>query len=377
MKTPGKVFDAKRDFGAKGDGGTDDTAAIVKAIAAAREYGKGAIAYLPRGQFAVSETLEITGSDYYFGGSGYRTALVWKGKPGGTTVSIHDNDRVTLENIAIGHHDCGVGPNSIDILQRGTGKPSSITYDRVWVWGMYQKKPLERGLHIETLGKDDKIYFHEMNGNLHFIDSAQATIYLGLTYEGTILVEGKSPARGGFLGGSVRLATVTDPGLWVKDNQSFVLSDLYMESSEHLIRLEGDSAFPPGRVTLQGAKYEIATPANNATEVNNYCGELVLGPYQFYVGNPVHHFLETGDAPFSLTLLGGLFYSSKPEFKFSPSGKFGIVANDSVALNPSDTIESVKGTNDMSVSEAMPHVVHGLDDLRRLGAVDMQMAHGD
>src|SRR6202012_861808 len=25
---PGKVFDAKRDFGAKGDGGTDDTAAI-------------------------------------------------------------------------------------------------------------------------------------------------------------------------------------------------------------------------------------------------------------------------------------------------------------------------------------------------------------
>ena len=44
---PGKVFDARRDFGAKGDGKSDDTDAVVATIKAAREHGKGAIAYLP------------------------------------------------------------------------------------------------------------------------------------------------------------------------------------------------------------------------------------------------------------------------------------------------------------------------------------------
>ena len=109
VRIPGKVFDVKRDFGAKGDGVTDDTVAIKHAIAAAQAYGKGAIAYLPSGRFVVSETLLLTGSDYFVGGSGYGTALLWQGQAGGTTVEIRDPDHLTLENIAIGHHDNGVG----------------------------------------------------------------------------------------------------------------------------------------------------------------------------------------------------------------------------------------------------------------------------
>ena len=62
---------SKRDFGAKGDGVTDDTAALKNAIAA-RAYGKGAIADLPTGRFVISDTLLLTGSDYYLGGSGFR-----------------------------------------------------------------------------------------------------------------------------------------------------------------------------------------------------------------------------------------------------------------------------------------------------------------
>lgn len=378
VRIAGKVFDAKRDFGAKGDGTADDTVAINKAVEAARTHGKGALAYLPAGRFVVSDTLKLTGSDYRVGGSGFRTALLWRGKSGGTILEVHDPDRITLENIVVGHHDGGTGDNAIDILQTGSGKPTFMRYDRVWVWGMYQKKPLERGLRLVGLGRQDKVHFKEVNGNLRFVDSARATVYLGLSYEGTILVEGKSPDRGGgFLGGGVRLATVTDPGLWVKDNHSIVMSDLYTESSEHLLRLEGDAALPAGRVTLQGPKYEIVKPENNATEVENYRGELVLGPYQFYVGNPIHRFVQRGDAPFALTLLGGLFYQSKPEFKLSPSAKVAVIGSESVVLNAADAVDRVPGVADTSTADVLPRVSKGLDDLRRLGAVDLEMSQSE
>ena len=62
----GKVFDAVRDFGAKGDELADDTIAIQSAIDAARQCGKGAIAYLPTGRYRVSRTLLVTGHDYSF-----------------------------------------------------------------------------------------------------------------------------------------------------------------------------------------------------------------------------------------------------------------------------------------------------------------------
>ena len=141
--------DARRDFGAAGDGKADDTAAVQKTIDAARAHGKGALAYLPKGVCAVSATLEMTGSEYA-------------------------------------------------------------------------------------------------------------------------------------LGGSVRLGTITAPGLWVKDNQSAVFSDFYVESSQQYGRLEGDDSLPPGRVVLQGAKFEIdpASPANSV-DIHNYKGAFLLGTYQY------------------------------------------------------------------------------------------------
>ncbi|MHB9133747.1 MAG: glycosyl hydrolase family 28-related protein [Armatimonadota bacterium] len=367
VRIPTKVFDVKRDFGAKGDGTTDDTAAIILAIGAARAYGKGAIAYLPAGKYVVRETLQLTGSNYYVGGSGYRTALIWRGKTGGTTIEISDPDRITLENIAVGHHDCGVGDNAIDIRQTGTGKPSFMCYDRVWTFGMYQMKPLERGLRLENLGKQDRVLFREVNGNLHITDSARATIFLELSYEGTILAQGKSTQRDGFLGGCVRLGTVTDPALWMKDNHSIVMSDFYVESSQHFVRLEGDNTLPPGRVTMGGAKFELIDSKNNGVEVNNYRGELAMGPYQFYVGNPLHHFVQQGEASFTMALWASCFYESIHDVKFSPAATWSVFSCYGVGTGPG------KGQAIPNVSDPQQMLIHALEDLRRLGMVDRQM----
>ena len=373
-RIPGKVFDAKRDFGAKGDFMTDDTVAITKTIEAARAHGQGALAYFPTGKYVVKETLKLTGSDYFLGGSGMRTAILWRGKVGGTTVEIRDPDQLTIENISIGFIEPETSNNTVDGQQIGTGKPSSMAYDRVWVWGMYQRKPLEHGLQLLNLGKADRVIFHEINGNLRFTDSADATVLLRLSYEGTVLVEGKSLARDGFIGGCVRLGTQTDPALWLKDNQSFVMSDFYIEQSTHAVRMEGDVQLPSGRATLQGAKFELNFPQNNGVEIENYRGELTMGPYQFYTGNPIHRFVQKGETPFALTLLGCLFYSSQPEFKIGPTSKLGALGISTVNLKSNDTIApDAKGLADTTDPESPPRAVNGLDDLRRLGELDISL----
>lgn len=377
-RIPGKVFDAKRDFGAKGDFQTDDTVAITKTIEAARAHGQGALAYLPTGKYVVMETLKLTGSNYFLGGSGLRTAILGRGKGGGTTVEVREPDQLTIENISIGFSEPETSQTVVDIQQIGTGKPSSMAYDRVWVWGMYQRKPLEHGLQLLNLGKNDRVVFHEINGNLRFTDSADATVLLRLSYEGTVLVEGKSTARDGFIGGCVRLGTQTDPALWLKDNQSFVMSDFYIEQSTHAVRMEGDAQLPSGRATLQGAKFELNFPQNNGVEIENYRGELMMGPYQFYVGNPIHRFVQTGESPFALTLLGGLFYTSQPEFKLQSTSKLGALGISTVNLKSNDTIApDAKGLADTADPEAPPRAVNGLEDLRRLGELDIRLNYSE
>ena len=131
--------------------------------------------------------------------------------------------------------------------------------------------------------------------------------------------------------------------------------------------MDGDAMLPPGRVTLQGAKLELNYPDNNAVEVNNYRGELALGPYQFYVFNPLHHFVQQGDAPFAFTLWGSAFYNSRPDFKLGvkPSvlGCYGVGSDKGQAHELPDA----------TLSAALSGVGHALDDLRRLGAVDLKI----
>ncbi|MEI6424880.1 MAG: glycosyl hydrolase family 28-related protein, partial [Lentisphaerota bacterium] len=86
VPVPSKIFDAKRDFGAKGDNKTDDTEAIQKTIDAARAHSKDALAYLPSGSYYVSKTLEISGSNYRFGGASEYSRIDWKGADGGAIV---------------------------------------------------------------------------------------------------------------------------------------------------------------------------------------------------------------------------------------------------------------------------------------------------
>ena len=131
-----------RDFGAKGDGQTDDTAAVQAAIDAARQAGRGAIAYFPTGRYVVKRPIAVTGRDYTVGGGGFRCGLVWRGEAGRPLVEVTGVQNVTLANLGIGNHDLGPMNHGDDLLVTSpAGTPCRLILDEVYAFGMYQKAP--------------------------------------------------------------------------------------------------------------------------------------------------------------------------------------------------------------------------------------------
>ncbi|MHB0998389.1 MAG: glycosyl hydrolase family 28-related protein [Armatimonadota bacterium] len=372
INIPGKVFDAKRDFGAKGDSITDDTSAIQKTIDAARNFGKGSIAYLPTGTYVVKKTLSITGKDYYVGGSGWYCRLLWKGAEGGTTIEVHNPLNVALENINVGSHDVGDSNNGIDINQIGSDKPSRMTYDGVWGFGMYQRQPFRKGFRFNNLGKNSVVVMPHVNANMHFLDCAQATILANCSYEGSIVVEGKDTRRSGLIGIQTRLATLVTHALYLRDNQNFVASDFYIEQADNGYKIEGSSTLPAGRVTIQGAKIHLnnAGNASTAMEINNYHGKIFLGHNQFYIEPKETRIRHTGDSTIDLYVTACSFYDSKPDIRKGDAANIYFIGNQSFGMQ---TVQY--DAKDLLPRTGLSDLVYMMDDLRRLGETDLKLNH--
>lgn len=370
---PSAVLDAKRDFGAKGDGTTDDTAALQKAIDAAREKGKGAIVYLPRGFYVVTSPLKVTGADYTIGGTGFRSSLKWQGAEGGTIIEIHDPQRITLENLAVGNHDSGQMSNAIDILQTGSDKASSITYDNVCVFGMYQKKPFTKGLMLRGLGENAVVRTPHVQGNIRITDSARATILLANSYEGSLTIEGKDKRRDGITGVLTRLTTGCTHALYIKDNHSLIASDFYIEQSDNGFSFEGAAGDPPGRVTLQGPKLHLSIAQGAGSipvTIRNYTGQIFMGPQQFYLEPAAMKFQHEGDRPVEFFAWAGSFYNSQPEIKKSDAAKFHTIG--SIVIDPKLGTKPLEGD---APADAIAKLSAALDDLRALGDADLRINH--
>ena len=371
----GRVLDAKRTFGAAGDGKADDTAAVQRAIDAAAAASDRAIAYLPAGDYVVTRTLRITGRDFFVGGSGWATRLIWKGAEGGVMLEVRDPRRVTLENLMVGSHDAGTMSNRIDIRQVGTGRPSHMTYDNVSVYGMYQKQPFRKGLWFTGLGSGDVVVMPHVQGNLRFVECARATVLANCSYEGSVVVEGKGHIRDGLLGFQTRLATVVDYGLYLRDSQSIVMSDFYVEQSDNGYRLEGSPGDPPGRATMQGAKVQFTVPDGDPNQcatfdVRGYRGNVFLGPDQFYIEPKAKRIRQQGAGPVDLYLIGCVWYDNKPQVEMGPDARLYIIANEAMGMDKVQyTAEDrLPPTNLLPLAAVVA-------DLRRLGAADARWNH--
>jgi len=380
-RIPKRVFDAKRDFSAVGNGMADDTEAIQRTIDAAAAAGNDAVAYLPSGSYVLTRPLSITGRNYFVGGSGWGTKLAWKGADGGTMVEVRDPQDVVLEDMMIGSHDVGEMKNAIDVHQTGSGAGSRMTYDGVYAFGMYQKQPLKKGMRFTNLGAKDVVLMPHVQGNLRFVDCAAATILVNTSYEGSVTTEGKGKERGGLLGFQTRLATVVTHGLYVRDNQNIVMSDFYVESADNGYLFEGSPDLPPGQVTIQGAKVHFPTsndPAKNtAFEINNYHGQIFFGPDQFYGEPKQMRIRQKGDSAVELFLLGCSWYNGpQPDIQIGPAARVSLIANESYGQGKDgEPAPNAALFSEAASASALEKVSAALDDLRRLGEADLRLNH--
>jgi hypothetical protein len=359
---PGKVFDAVREFGAKADGRSDDTASIQAAINAARHAGQGAIAYLPTGRYLVSKTLFLTGRDYTFGGSGFHCGLVWRGRPGQPMIEVADVQDVTLANMAIGHPDFGPMTHGDDLrVTSASAVPCRLTLDEVSGFGMYQRAPDKHGLHFDNLSPGSLVEALHVQGNLRITGSNRARFLFRTSYEGTVTIEGPAASQQGIVGFLTRVATVSKPTLWVRDNRSVVISEFYNEQSDQDMVFEGAPGQPAGSVTIQGPKMHMNSQAP-VIDIHDYAGRIYYGQSQFYTEPKEPRFISKGTRPVSLVLAGHLWLKTKPRFELGPEVKLTLAANSEVP----DTRLDDGALRDMAAA---------LDDLRRLGALDRELSN--
>jgi len=200
------------------------------------------------------------------------------------------------------------------------------------------------------------------------------------SYEGSIVVDGKSPARDGLLGFQTRLATIVTHGLYLRDNHSIVMSDFYVEQADNGFLFEGSADDPPGRATLTGAKFQSFTSTdptkNTVLDIRNYHGQISIGPYQFYQEPKRMRMKHQGAEKVQLFIWASSWYGAKPDPHLDRSAELLAVGNDFYGTAPDgDPALERMFFQDAPTEDSLTNLSLALDDLRRLGEIDLRLNH--
>ncbi|MFA6292968.1 MAG: glycosyl hydrolase family 28-related protein [Victivallales bacterium] len=368
----GKVFDARRDFGAKGDGRADDTVAIQNAIDAAKKHQNNAIAYLPFGTYKITKPLVISGENYSFGGIGWSSVINYSGN-GGPAIDVRDPQKIMLEQFRIEIPETAI-EKVAKISQTSTGKGSSITYDGVWVGGSWRVgKPDMRGLEAVDLKKNDAVRLKHFDGSIRLTDCSAAEIYGDMHIDGKLLVEGTKPIENGFLGFWGRLCSGNDFDHEIRDNHSVIMTDFYVEqTSATLLATGGDvKRDKPGRITFHQAKscwQDLKDPKRAAKSdgifIKNYYGQI-SGFGCLYMYQIPSIITQEGDRPLDLVFGGNCFSTEAPVFKIGKSATVTFLENQLFLKNE-------KYLPNQIPDPKFKAVVNAFDHFREFGARDLE-----
>ena len=110
--------------------------------------------------------------------------------------------------------------------------------------------------------------------------------------------------------------------------------------------------------------------------IRNYSGEILFGPNQLYIEPSRVRIRHTGEERLDLFLLANCFYKTTLDVQKSPAARVFLLANQGVALSPDDqlTFADEIVDDDLPASD-LERIAVALDDLRRLGELDLKINH--
>lgn len=360
-----KVLDAKRDFGAKADGATDDTAALQRGIDAARAQGHGAVLYLPNGNYRLTRALQVTGTDYSICGAGFRTNINWDGAKDGEMLRVHQPKAIAIEHLALN------GPKTVPhIHQTADAGPSSIFYDEVYTNGCDEASTGTIGLWCDHLPKGAVVRMGHFIGNIRLNDCGAASILCAIHFY-SLQLDGATQPKTGIAGFMFHNDAGHDYALDVLDNQDVLVADFYSESNQHYLYCAGQQGQGAGRVTIGASK--LCPLQDECITIRNYQGRIFIGGGDSY--NQSHFgealdIVHEGTRPVDFIMAGHAWWAVAPRLKFGPGMRYASVEN--LLMENKYPEYATKSLPNASTPTTNTALAAAFDDFRELAAAYMQ-----
>ena len=356
--TTPKVFDAVRDFGAKADNRTDDTAAVQACLDAAKAHGQGALAYLPGGYYKITRTLQMTGQGYGISGTGFRSMLTWAGDKAGTMLHVHHPQDLRLEHFVLQG-----APETVRIHHTADPGASLVCYDGVYVNGLEQCRT---GLWCDRLPAGAVVLMGHVIGNIRLTDCGPATILCAQHYY-SLTLEGATQPKTGIAGFMFHNDACHNYALDVLDNQDVIVADFYSESNKRYLLATGEPGQPAGRVTIGASK--ISTVDREAITIRNYEGRIFVGGgdgwWQSDTSQPLE-LVHEGERPVDFVIAGQMWWRTEPLRRFGPGLRYARMEN--LLMENKYPEYNQKSLPNISTPTSQAAVIGAFDDFRELGS---------
>jgi uncharacterized repeat protein (TIGR02543 family) len=367
---PGKVFNAQ----------SFDSAGIQSAIDSAQAHGNGAIAYLPRGNYNLTSTINITGGDYYIGGAGASfTKIYWKGQNYyGPIFNITNPQNLTIEQLGFwGNRNLEPELTSIRVLGSPT-QASHMYIENVFVESPIRSSPTTNygDLMVKDLAKGSVLIANGLWAEQHVYSNSAGAIIMLNHANGNFGVKGISTDRSGFMG-----VQMSQGGFLIEDNHSLVGSDCYMEQGkQEYARLKGAEGLPAGRLTLSSPRLHTWKARDigwmDDFIIENYHGALATVAAKYDSANEpdaIYRIKHTGSNPFNILIMANAYSNRAPAFSLGDGVKRSIIGS---WVNRSAAGGGPNPVPDVTHANSMLHASQALDHFRELGQYDLAINYG-
>lgn len=370
VRAPGEVFDARRDFGARGDGTGDDTDAIQRCIDAARQRGANAVAYLPGGQYRITRTLRIEGADYRVAGTGFHCILQWAGPKGGAMMLVRNPRGVAVEHMSLeGPYETARIRHEVD-----EGVTSTVFYDGIYTNGIGNDSV--GGIWCENLPASATVLMGHIIGRVRLTDCGRAKVLCALHYY-SLEVEGAKLPKSGLCGFMFHNDACHNYALDVRDNQDIVVADFYSETNKRYLLCEGGARKGKGRVTIGASK--VSPMEQECVTIRDYEGRVFLGGGDGWWQDHEREdapvvLVHQGDRPLHFVIAGQGWWGKEPIRRFGPGLRYVGVGN--LLMENRYPEYGEKSLRDELPPGGMEALAGALDDFRELAAAYLDSFFG-